>query len=134
LRFHAAGVKVFPRFAYVWNYQIAANDAAENFVIQHLEQLRPFFNDNADVIAFVETGLVDRYGEWHESTSLHVDNFTNEIQPSGLRIRDKLLEVVPSAHDCHALPVLAQNKTLAATARANERIYEKYASTDRTSQ
>ena len=94
-----AGVKLVPRFSYLWSLGVGPNpdqDAPLNIVLQHLDQLEPIFNNYKDVIAWVQAGLVGKWGEWHSSSHNHVDNYTLQILPSGLQIRDKLLAVVPT--------------------------------------
>ena len=90
-----AGVKLIPRFSYIsytdpgtWptngldpNFTYTP-DASLEVVETHLDQLKSIFNDNADVIAFLEAGLVGYWGEWHDSSNRHVDNWTLELQIS----------------------------------------------------
>lgn len=63
----AAGVKLVVRFAY--NFDAGGADAPRDLVLQHLDQLTPVLNDNADVIATVQAGLIGAWGEWHSSAS-----------------------------------------------------------------
>ncbi|NOK64045.1 MAG: hypothetical protein GFH27_549409n19 [Chloroflexi bacterium AL-W] len=98
-----AGVKLIPRFAYVWRPDKPAGvdprtpDAPINVVMQHLDQLEPIFTDNVDVIAYVEAGFVGYYGEWRDSSNEHIDNWTLEPREGGQQIIQKLLEVVPES-------------------------------------
>ncbi|MGB3777435.1 MAG: DUF4874 domain-containing protein [Tunicatimonas sp.] len=94
-----AGVKLIPRFSYLWSLGVGPNadqDAPLNIVLQHLDQLEPIFNDYKDAIAWVQAGLVGKWGEWHSSSNNHVDNYTLQILAPGLQIRDKILAVVPA--------------------------------------
>ncbi|NJM15203.1 MAG: DUF4874 domain-containing protein [Bacteroidales bacterium] len=87
-----AGVKLIPRFSYLWALGVGPNadqDAPLNIVLQHLDQLAPIFKDYKDVIAWVQAGLVGKWGEWHSSSNNHVDNFSLTILQSGLDIRKK---------------------------------------------
>ncbi len=90
-----AGMKLVPRFVYVWNLSNNRSDADTNTALQHLEQLKPVLQQNEDVLAMLEAGMVGAWGEWHTSSNGHVDNFTLAPQASALQIRDKLLEVTP---------------------------------------
>jgi hypothetical protein len=63
----AAGMKVILRPAY--NYDQSGNDADAARIAAHMAQLRGVLNDNADVIAFVQVGLVGNYGEWFRSNT-----------------------------------------------------------------
>jgi hypothetical protein len=91
-----AGLKAIPRFAYN-SGPIGAPDASLERMVGHLDQLKPLFQANADVIAFVEAGFAGAWGEWHSSTNGFFDRI-----PGGTSITDrtralvsKLLEVLP---------------------------------------
>ncbi len=56
---------------------------------KHIEQLKPFFEANEDIIACVETGFLGPYGEQHTSKIVTDENIK--------RVTDKLLEVVPES-------------------------------------
>lgn len=47
-------------------------DAPKQFIKNHMDQLSPIFNANADVIALFEAGFIGPWGEWH-STSIAND-------------------------------------------------------------
>ncbi|MEO9477712.1 MAG: DUF4832 domain-containing protein [Cyclobacteriaceae bacterium] len=82
------GLKCVLRFAYTNNGD-DGTDAPIDVVEGHLDQLKPIFQENADVIAFVNAGFVGLWGEWHSSTNnlTAIDN--------AKRIVSKLLEVLP---------------------------------------
>ncbi|MEM8907877.1 MAG: DUF4874 domain-containing protein, partial [Bacteroidota bacterium] len=61
----AAGFKLIPRFSYNWSYSLPQLDATVSRTYEHLAQLKPYFEQNKDVIAHVEAGLVGHFGEWH---------------------------------------------------------------------
>ncbi len=63
----AAGLKVILRFAYTDD--VAGTDASYATIEQHLDQLKPLFESNKDIIAFVQAGFVGAYGEWHSSSN-----------------------------------------------------------------
>jgi hypothetical protein len=66
----AAGVKVIPRFAYnAGPYPDSEPDASLEQVLRHIEQVTPILRENADVIAWMETGFIGAWGEWHTSTN-----------------------------------------------------------------
>jgi regulation of enolase protein 1 (concanavalin A-like superfamily) len=91
----AAGVKLIPRFVYVWVLSWNRLDAPLEIASAHLEQLKPIFDEYWDVIAHVEAGLVGSYGEWHDSSSGYINNWTLMLRPAGIKLRDKYLEVLP---------------------------------------
>jgi hypothetical protein len=69
----AAGVKIVPRFTYTVSVTSGPcpesficppyGDASKEIVLQHIEQLRPVFQQNADVIACVQMGFIGTWGE-----------------------------------------------------------------------
>jgi hypothetical protein len=93
-----AGMKVIPRFAYNFG-PVGAPDASIERILGHLEQLTPVLRDNHDIIAFMETGFLGAWGEWHASTNNLLGTsegprFANE---NSRAIVNKLLEVLPPA-------------------------------------
>jgi hypothetical protein len=61
-----AGMKVIPRFTYNFGPP-GVPDASVERVLGHLDQLAPLFKANEDVIAFLESGFIGAWGEWHAS-------------------------------------------------------------------
>lgn len=94
----AAGMKVIPRFAYNFptggTYPYQEPDAPLEQVLAHLGQLEPVLRENADIIAFMEIGLVGAWGEWHSSTS-HLVDFPEGINENSRAIVERLLQVLP---------------------------------------
>jgi len=88
LRMRQAGVKCIVRFAYTDSME--KDDAPYNVIEGHLDQLKPVFHDNADVIAFFQAGFIGAWGEWHTSSN----NLTT-LENKKLVI-NKLLEVLPN--------------------------------------
>jgi pectate lyase len=89
------GFKVIYRFNYNWNHDLSKDDAPTEITLDHLEQLRPFFAVNQDVIFAVEMGFIGFWGEMHSSTQGHIVPKTVGLSESGKRILRKALEVVP---------------------------------------
>jgi len=83
-----AGLKCVLRFAYTDDMTVS--DAPFSVISQHLDQLRPVFEENKDVIAFVQAGFIGAWGEWHSSSNglATVENET--------KVLNKLLSVLPS--------------------------------------
>lgn len=93
-----AGLKIVPRFTYNFpgiGRAADARDASLDQVLGHLDQLAPVLAANADVIAFMETGFVGAWGEWHASSSglLAPDHSLNT---SSAAILARLLSVLPA--------------------------------------
>lgn len=83
-----AGVKCVLRFAYT--NDMSGTDASLAVVKQHLDQLQPVFEQNKDVIAFVQAGFIGAWGEWHSSSN-GLATVENERE-----VLYKLLSVLPS--------------------------------------
>jgi hypothetical protein len=66
-KIRTAGLKIILRFAYTDD--MAGTDAPLNIIEQHLDQLKPLFEANQDVIAFVQAGFIGAWGEWHSSSN-----------------------------------------------------------------
>ncbi len=85
-----AGVKAIIRFAYNQGpYPDSEPDASKAQILRHIEQLTPLLQNNADVIAWLETGFIGAWGEWHTSTN-GLDNLTDKRD-----ILFALLEALP---------------------------------------
>jgi Domain of unknown function (DUF4832)/Domain of unknown function (DUF4874)/FG-GAP-like repeat len=95
----AAGMKIVPRFAYNFptGDYLTAQDAPVAIVLQHLTQLEPLLRNNADVIAFVEAGLIGAWGEWHTSSNGLIGTPGDEraLNANTRAIVDKLMSVLP---------------------------------------
>ncbi|WP_158280764.1 DUF4832 domain-containing protein [Pararcticibacter amylolyticus] len=83
-----AGLKAILRFAYT--DEITGTDAPYDIIEQHLNQLKPIFEQNKDVISFVQAGFIGAWGEWHSSSN-GLATTDNER-----KVLFKLLEVLPS--------------------------------------
>jgi Domain of unknown function (DUF4874)/Domain of unknown function (DUF4832) len=89
----ANGVKVVLRFAY--NYPSGTvlttdTDAPLNIVQQHITQLKPLLEKNADVITVWQAGFIGLWGEGHTSSN----GLTSP--DNKLKVRDALLAAVPA--------------------------------------
>jgi Domain of unknown function (DUF4832)/Domain of unknown function (DUF4874) len=95
-----AGMKLHLRYAY--NYPWGGPDAPLAQILQHLDQLKPLFQRNRDVIAYMDASFVGCWGEWHDSSNgLAYPNdglggpTDGRIHPAQVQIIDKILEVLP---------------------------------------
>ena len=66
------GVKVNPRVVY--NYgphpgmrSTYGDDAPKETILMHIEQLKPLWHKNKDVINVIDAGFIGGWGEWHNS-------------------------------------------------------------------
>lgn len=63
------GVKVVLRFSYNFGpYPKSEPDAPLDWILRHIQQLKPVLQKNADVIAWLHAGFIGAWGEWHTST------------------------------------------------------------------
>lgn len=88
-RVRAAGIKVILRLQYN-DGPVGAADATLDRIRGHVAQLQPILAANADVIAFVQAGLIGAWGEWHSSTN-GLDTTANRRA-----VVDALLAAVPT--------------------------------------
>lgn len=83
-----AGMKCILRFAYSDN--IGQPDAPLNIILNHIDQMKPIFQQNGDVIMVMQAGFIGAWGEWHSSTN-GLDNVA-----SRRAILFKILDALPS--------------------------------------
>jgi hypothetical protein len=90
-----AGIKVIPRFSYNFprgkDEMANAADASLDLTIEHIEQLKPILQQNADVIAVLQGGFIGAWGEWHSSS-----NGLDRPQPKA-KILTALLTAMPTS-------------------------------------
>ncbi len=86
-----AGIKVIPRFAYNFTTEEPNTkiDTSLEMVLRHINQLKPIFAKNADVIMTLQGGFIGAWGEWHSS-----DNGLDMPQPKA-KILAALLTALP---------------------------------------
>lgn len=85
-RVRKAGIKIILRFRYDDN-----EDATLSKILEHIAQLKPVLEENADVIAAMQAGFIGKWGEWH-SSSYGLDN-----APSRKQVLDALLGALPAS-------------------------------------
>lgn len=60
-----AGIKCILRFTYSNNAGDSPADASKTLMLDHINQLKPYFLLNGDVIAAVQAGFIGTWGEWY---------------------------------------------------------------------
>lgn len=86
-----AGMKAVLRFAYETDFMGRASSGPTlEDVLRHMEQLKPFLAEQADVIAVVQAGFIGAWGEWHGS--LHGLENSEQTQRTVL---EKILWMTP---------------------------------------
>jgi hypothetical protein len=88
-----AGLKMIPRFTYNW--PMGGPDAPIEIVLKHIEQLKPVFKQNVDVIYIIDFGFIGCWGENHHSCYGLVDGMW-EPNTKTWQILDSLFNAVPS--------------------------------------
>lgn len=95
-RMRETGIKCVLRFAYSSGQYDP--DAPLEIIQRHLDQLKPIFEENRDVIAVIQAGFIGAWGEWYYST-----NGLNNTA-SRRAVLQKILETAPH-------PLFAQVRT-----------------------
>jgi hypothetical protein len=60
-----AGMKLVLRFQYTEKSTSPYGDAEPEIVKRHIEQLKPYLQENSDVIFILQAGLIGAWGEWY---------------------------------------------------------------------
>lgn len=64
------GVKLLVRFAYQGDGD-GTGEAADDIMLQHMQQLKPLLERNKDIIHLVQSGFLGAWGEWHSYKTEH---------------------------------------------------------------
>ena len=97
------GVKCILRFAYKTDMYETGHpwDASPEWVLRHIEQLKPILQHNSDVILCLQAGFIGVWGEWG-----YTDGFvSNPKTPEDFLSRRKVMEAL--------LDALPKNRTIA---------------------
>lgn len=85
--YRTAGIKGIIRYSYNFGWEA---DAPLTRILQHIDQLAPIWQANADVIAVLQAGFIGAWGEWHSSTHGHLN------VPAMSQITTALLNALPA--------------------------------------
>ncbi len=69
--FRKFSVKVIVRFSYDTSAKLDKEPKSLDTVMQHLEALRPLFEENKDVITSVDVGILGPWGEMHSTSGVY---------------------------------------------------------------
>ena len=83
----ANGIKVKPRVQY---NDDGGADAPKSVILNHIQQLKPLWEANKDVIYHMDAGFIGGWGEWHSSTN-GLDNNADRTE-----ILTAILNALPS--------------------------------------
>lgn len=90
------GMKMVIRFSYTFNESGGSYaDASMSRILDHVEQLRPLLQRNADVIAYLEAGFIGRWGEWNKSTNGLGDESNPQNTSAQSQLVNALLDALP---------------------------------------
>ena len=100
-----AGLKVIVRFAYTDQLHFAPGtdwppippygDAGKEWILRHIEQLRPVLQANSDVIAVMQAGFIGIWGEWFYTDYFVQDPWNpGEVTPEDYANRGKVLTTI----------------------------------------
>lgn len=84
------GAKCVLRFAYKNDSSDQPMDPKAEVVLQHIQQLKPYLINNADVIFVLQAGFIGPWGEWHSSTNLSSTQTRKQIA-------EALLDAIPES-------------------------------------
>jgi len=86
----SAGIKVVLRFAYTSKSSEPYGDATPEQVMEHVAQLKPILQENADVIAVMQAGFIGAWGEWYY-TDYFATGSPENVTPEDLQERSDLV-------------------------------------------
>lgn len=93
-KFRSKGFKCILRFAYTASSTKPYQDASPQIWEQHLKQLKPVLQANADVIYVVQAGFLGVWGEWYYSGQGTGYNIPESTRTA---LINQLLDAVPSS-------------------------------------
>lgn len=89
------GCKCVLRFAYTSSEKQIPNDAPEELVLRHIQQIKPILQENADVIYVMEAGFVGVWGEWYYTTNFKSNPVKASDYEGRRHVLDALLDALP---------------------------------------
>lgn len=94
-----AGIKVILRFAYKNSDSNSSKpwDPAQTVVKRHIQQLKPLFQDNSDVILCLQAGFVGVWGEWYYTSNFGMDPVSDADYEPRRQVMEALLDAMPAS-------------------------------------
>lgn len=89
-----AGAKLMLRFVY--NNTDNAIDAPLTQMLAHMDQVKPYIQNNKDVVMLMQAGFVGSWGEWGNSKNYGTGSLTSQNWADRKTIMNKMLEIMPS--------------------------------------
>ena len=93
------GAKCVLRFCYKDNEATSNKpwDAEEQWVMRHIEQIKPLLQKNEDVIMLFQAGYVGVWGEWYYTDHFGMNPRTSDDYLPRKRVLDAMLEALPAS-------------------------------------
>jgi hypothetical protein len=92
-----AGIKCVLRFAYQNDEDSKPWDPKVDVVLRHVEQLKPIFQKNEDVIFVLQAGFVGVWGEWYYTANFIMEPSSNADYAPRKQLTEALLAALPES-------------------------------------
>jgi hypothetical protein len=92
-----AGIKCVLRFAYQNSEDNTPWDPSVDVVLRHVEQLKPIFQKNEDVIFVLQAGFVGVWGEWYYTENFIMNPTKDSDYAPRKRLTEALLAALPES-------------------------------------
>ena len=89
-----AGLKCIIRFAYSDETTLGQRDASKTQILAHIAQLKPYLENNVDIITVMQAGFIGTWGEWYYTDYFGMPPTTADYA-SRKQIVDALLNALP---------------------------------------
>lgn len=95
----AGGVKCVLRFCYKENESESNKpwDAEEQWVMRHIEQVKPLLQKNEDVIMLFQAGYIGVWGEWYYTDHFIMNPRTEADYAPRKRVLEAMLDALPAS-------------------------------------
>lgn len=91
------GGKAIVRFAYKNSENDRPWDASEEWVLRHIEQVKPILQENEDVLLALQAGFVGVWGEWYYTTHFNMNPSSDAQFEPRKHVLEALLKAVPKS-------------------------------------
>lgn len=91
------GGKAIVRFAYKNNENDRPWDATEQWVLRHIQQVKPILQANEDVLFVLQAGFVGVWGEWYYTTNFNMNPSSEASYEPRKHVLSALLDAVPKS-------------------------------------
>lgn len=93
------GAKCILRFCYTESDAESAKpwDAEEQWVMRHIEQVKPLLHQNEDVILLFQAGYVGSWGEWYFTDNFVMNPTSFEDYQPRRRVLEAMLDALPAS-------------------------------------